>query len=89
MEQTSASVAHPADRSTAGGEQSGAGGEPTGHERVAVDVDASKVEQLGIRLESVRAETLTQPLRAVATIVPDESRISHAHTRVAGWVDRH
>lgn len=61
--------------------------EASGHERVAVDVDASKLEQLGIRLERVRRETLTQPLRAVATVVPDESRISHAHTRVAGWVE--
>lgn len=87
MVPTSASVAHPADHSVAGGQQAGAAGEPTGHERVAVDVDGSKVEQLAIRLEGVRAETLTLPLRAVATIVPDESRISHAHTRVAGWVE--
>jgi membrane fusion protein, copper/silver efflux system len=27
-------------------------------------------------------------VRAVATVVPDESRISHVHTRVAGWVER-
>ena len=80
MTQTSAIAALPADQPAAGGEQAG-------QERVAVDVDASKIEQVGIRLENVRGETLTQPLRAVATVVPDESRISHAHTRVAGWVE--
>lgn len=80
MTQPSASAARRADPSVAGGEH-------PGHERVPVDVDASKVEQFGIRLETVRGETLTQPLRAVATVVPDESRISHAHTRVAGWVE--
>ena len=33
-------------------------------------------------------ESLTQEVRAVATVVPDESRISHVHTRVAGWVEQ-
>lgn len=80
MVQTSASVARLADQSAAAGERAG-------DERVAVDVEPSSVAQLSIRLESVRGETLTQPLRAVATVVPDESRISHAHTRVAGWVE--
>jgi Cu(I)/Ag(I) efflux system membrane fusion protein len=56
-------------------------------ERVAIDVDRSQVEQMGIRFEIVRGETMTQPVRAAATIVPDESRISHVHTRVAGWVE--
>ncbi len=80
VEQTSATTAYPADHSAAVGEH-------TGHERAAIDVDASTIESLGIRLENVHAETLSQPLRAVATVVPDESRISHAHTRVAGWVE--
>ena len=57
------------------------------HARVPVDIDASKVEAFGVRLETVRTEAIAEPLRAVATIVPDESRISHAHTRVSGWVE--
>jgi membrane fusion protein, copper/silver efflux system len=56
-------------------------------DRVAVDVGDSMLGQLGIRLEDVRLESLTQTTRAVATIVPDESRISHVHTRVSGWVE--
>ena len=67
--------------------QPAASGTHTGHERVPIDVDASRIDAMGIRLEVVGGETLTQPLRAVATIVPDEARISHAHTRVAGWVE--
>jgi len=58
------------------------------HERVPVDVGAATVQQLGIRLEVVGRESLTQEVRAVATVVPDESRISHVHTRVAGWVEQ-
>ena len=58
------------------------------HDRVPVDVNAAMVHELGIRVEVVGREALTQELRAVATVVPDESRISHVHTRVAGWVEQ-
>lgn len=58
------------------------------HDRVPVDVKASTLQELDIRLEVVGRESLTQLVRAVATVVPDESRISHVHTRVAGWVER-
>jgi Cu(I)/Ag(I) efflux system membrane fusion protein len=57
-------------------------------DRVAVDVNAATIQELGIRLEVVGRQSLTQEARAVATIVPDESRISHVHTRVAGWVEQ-
>ncbi len=58
------------------------------HGRVPVIVTASTLQELGIRLEVVKRESLTQAVRAVATVVPDESRISHVHTRVAGWVEQ-
>ena len=58
------------------------------HERVPVDVNPATAQELGIRVEVVGREALTQEVRAVATVVPDESRISHAHTRVAGWVEQ-
>ena len=41
-----------------------------------------------MRLEVVKRKSLTQSVRAVATIVPDEAKISHVHTRVAGWVEQ-
>jgi Cu(I)/Ag(I) efflux system membrane fusion protein len=53
-----------------------------------VPVDAASVGSLDIRLETVRRDTLTETVRAVATVAPDESRISHVHTRVAGWVEQ-
>jgi Cu(I)/Ag(I) efflux system membrane fusion protein len=58
------------------------------HDRVPVDVNADTVQELGIRVEVVGREALTQEVRAVATVVPDESRISHVHTRVPGWVEQ-
>jgi Cu(I)/Ag(I) efflux system membrane fusion protein len=56
------------------------------HDRVPVDAAAAR--SLDIRLETVGREPLTQTVRAVATIVPDESRISHVHTRVSGWIEQ-
>jgi len=56
--------------------------------RVAVELPATQLESLGIQAEAVRTEKLTDPVRAVATVVADESRISHVHTRVAGWVEQ-
>jgi Cu(I)/Ag(I) efflux system membrane fusion protein len=63
-------------------------GTASAHQRVPVDVDAETIQALGIRLEVVGRESLTQQVRAVATVVPDESRISHVHTRVSGWVEQ-
>lgn len=69
--------------------ESMAGMEPTTgastHNRVPVDAVAAR--SLDIRLEIVGRASLTQSVRAVATIAPDESRISHVHTRVAGWIE--
>ena len=58
------------------------------HNRVAIDVASSTLLELGVRLEMVARESLTEEVRAVATVVPDESRISHVHTRVSGWVEQ-
>ncbi|MDP2344001.1 MAG: efflux RND transporter periplasmic adaptor subunit [Deltaproteobacteria bacterium] len=57
------------------------------HPRAPVDVEPSRLPAIGVRTEPVRRETIANPLRAIATVVLDESRISHVHTRVAGWIE--
>jgi len=57
-------------------------------DRVPIDVAPASLQELGIRVEEVKRESLTQVVQAVATVVPDESRLSHVHTRVAGWVEQ-
>jgi Cu(I)/Ag(I) efflux system membrane fusion protein len=64
----------------------GTAGSPSRQDRVPVDVAA--VASLDIRLETVGSDVQTRTVRAAATVVPDESRISHVHTRVAGWVEQ-
>jgi membrane fusion protein, copper/silver efflux system len=56
--------------------------------RVPVEVTPATQQALGVRIEAVGRESLMQAIQAVATVVPDESRISHAHSRVAGWVEQ-
>jgi membrane fusion protein, copper/silver efflux system len=69
------------------------GGPEPGGETTAVStysrvpVDAAAARSLDIRLETVGRQSLTLTVRAVATVVPDESRISHVHTRVSGWIE--
>jgi membrane fusion protein, copper/silver efflux system len=58
------------------------------HERLPVEVAPAMAQALGMRLEVVGRETLTQTVTAIATVVPDESRISHVHTRVSGWIEQ-
>lgn len=63
------------------------GAEAPAASRVPIEVTSETRQTLGVRIEPVGREALTDTIQAVATVAPDESRISHAHTRVAGWVE--
>lgn len=58
------------------------------HPRAEFELGQAEVDSIGVRLEKVQQELISEPIRAVATVVPDESRLSHVHTRVAGWIER-
>lgn len=58
------------------------------HARAAVVVAPSQLSAIGVRIEWAKRESISRPFRAVATVVPDESRVSHVHTRVSGWIER-
>lgn len=72
----------------ADGDSMDMGGQVSPTDRVPIDVEVATIQTLGIQLEAVRREALTQEVRVVATVAPDESRISHVHTRVAGWIEQ-
>lgn len=55
--------------------------------RKAIELPPNQVETLGVQFEAVKAGTINNPMRAVATVVVDESRVVHVHTRVAGWLE--
>ena len=56
--------------------------------RVAIQLPAEQMEKLGVQFEPVEIRSLDNPVRAVVTVVVDESRITHVHTRVAGWLEQ-
>lgn len=58
------------------------------HVRVPVEVAEAVIGRSGIVVEAVRSEDISRPLRAVATVAPDEARVSHVHTRVSGWIEQ-
>jgi Cu(I)/Ag(I) efflux system membrane fusion protein len=66
----------------------GAGGTPPAHPRAPVEIEQAQLDAIGVRIEKVASETIAEPIRAVATVVPDESRVSHVHPRVSGWIER-
>lgn len=61
---------------------------PGQHSRVPVQLEAAQVQAINLKLAPVRKDLLVDDLTAIATVVPDESRISHIHTRVAGWIEK-
>ena len=56
--------------------------------RQALDASEPMFAQLGVQTAPVVRQPYARPLRVIATVVPDESRISHVHTRVAGWIEQ-
>ncbi len=65
-----------------------AGSGQTAHPRAPVELEPSRLAAIGVRLDQVRLERISVPLRAIATVVLDESRVSHVHTRVSGWIEQ-
>lgn len=55
--------------------------------RAPVDMSERQFEMLGVRTELVETQRLDYPMRAVTTVVADESRVVHVHTRVSGWLE--
>lgn len=60
----------------------------SGRSRAAVALDAAQLDRLGVRVEPAKLEAVTVSMRHVATVTPDEGRLSHVHVRVSGWVER-
>lgn len=55
--------------------------------RSAVPLTPTQVRSIDLRVAKVDRRDVIEELSAPATVVADESRISHIHTRVAGWIE--
>lgn len=61
---------------------------PAAISRADVKLADAQARRIGLQVAPVSAMETRDTLKAIATVVPDESRITHIHTRVSGWVDR-
>jgi len=53
-----------------------------------IDVDEDGVRLAGVRTAIAERAVIARTVRAVGTVVPDETRVRHVHTKISGWVDR-
>ncbi|WP_156506131.1 efflux RND transporter periplasmic adaptor subunit, partial [Oleiphilus sp. HI0117] len=51
-------------------------------------ISATVENNLGVKVAKVKNEAIMVPIDTVGTIQFDESRISHIHPRVEGWIER-
>jgi membrane fusion protein, copper/silver efflux system len=56
--------------------------------RAPVALEPAQAGGIDLRIATVHKRDLVEDLSVPATVVPDESRISHLHTRVSGWIER-
>ncbi|MEE2777671.1 MAG: efflux RND transporter periplasmic adaptor subunit [Acidobacteriota bacterium] len=51
-------------------------------------VDSARRQEIGVRTEPVRFETVSTEIRAVGKVTYDESRLSEVTVKYAGWIGR-
>ena len=56
--------------------------------RAPVALAAAQANGIGVQVATVSKSDVIEDLTVPTTIVPDESRISHIHTRVTGWIEQ-
>jgi len=61
---------------------------PASAARAQVALDPGQAATIKLQAAPVTRQDVSGEVRVVATVVPDESRISHIHTRVSGWVEK-
>ena len=64
-------------------------GEATSVEgQASVRLSEEEVALAGVKTATARLEKVERTVRTVGIVVPDETRVRHVHTKVAGWIDK-
>ena len=81
---------HSAGPATSGHESMGAMGSapvaPSGY--VAIEVDPARAASIGLATAPVELRHFERKIRTTGVVALDETRTSHVHAKVRGWVDR-
>ncbi|HSD09914.1 MAG TPA: efflux RND transporter periplasmic adaptor subunit [Candidatus Binatia bacterium] len=59
-----------------------------GHSQDAVYISPARQQLIGVRTASVARRELGTSIRTVGTLAYDETRVTHVHTKIAGWVEK-
>jgi Cu(I)/Ag(I) efflux system membrane fusion protein len=52
-----------------------------------VELDAARVQAMGIKTERVTSRAFTRTLRTVGIVEVDETRVAHVQTKFEGWIE--
>ena len=55
--------------------------------RVAIEIVPEQQMRIGLQTATATTDEVRHAIRAVGSVVADERREAHIHTRVAGWID--
>ena len=53
-----------------------------------VEISSDGIRLSGVQTEPAVIERVARSVRTVGTVTPDETRIRHVHTKIAGWVEK-
>ncbi len=62
--------------------------EASGSERPGVEVSHAVVQNMGIRTDQVKRDTLWKHIQTVGRVDYDETRLVHVHPRTEGWLEK-
>jgi multidrug efflux pump subunit AcrA (membrane-fusion protein) len=58
------------------------------HAANAVYISPARQQLIGVRTAPVTSRELVTSIRTVGTLAYDETRVTHVHTKIAGWVEK-
>jgi membrane fusion protein, copper/silver efflux system len=56
--------------------------------RAPIQIPERRRQLIGVRTTAVERRPLVRTVKTVGRVTPDETRLHHVHTKVAGWVER-
>lgn len=54
---------------------------------VSLSLGSEALRLAGVQMATARVERLARTVRTVGSVAPDEARVRHVHTKLAGWVE--
>jgi hypothetical protein len=62
--------------------------EAAGRGSSGLHIDPALIQNMGVKMASVKRSDLTRSIRAVGRVAYDERRVAHVHTKVQGWIEK-